>query len=452
MLRFVLAWPGAISYAGGTTLFIRGERDSAMTGFTPTLKSRHRFSLNWPYLGAIATGASAIDLQTLALRNLRDARQFAREYGFDVDQRHAIERIRRAHAEAVQFIASTFLDDRRELIPREIAEPDDVLELLVHASRHASQHELRRHWSCAVLKVMHGVFYIDNNLKLRYFPAIRRQVFASLDGILIDDGNRHYLTDGELCLPLLQFEKKSNKGRRSILLKLLQKAEYVAADIYDHLGIRMVFDTRFECLLALQILQRAHLISATNLESQRTRNTLFDLAAAKQVFAKYRELLGRAEQYPVELMRQVDSEMLALAAPSAETVNPHSASSYQSLQITVRKMIHLDAGSLVDDEAMTPAAAGEAPDASFFFNYEIQLLDRASLEQTLSGPASHGAYKQRQIATARRRVLGPRLVEWLRLPRATPARGAPESSPVEAPHAEPGSIDALATAATIAVG
>jgi len=396
-----------------------------MTAFQATLKSRRRFSLNWPYLGAIAAGESAIDLQTLALRNLRDAHQFAREYGFDVDQPHAIERIRRAHAEAVQFITTTFLDDRRELIPPEIAQPDDVLELLVHASRHASQHELRRHWSCAVLKVMHGIFYIDNNLKLRHFPAIRRQVFASLDGILVSDGDRHYLTDGELCLPLLQYERKSNKGRRSILLKLLQKAEYVAADIYDHLGIRMVFDTRFECLLALQILQRAHLVSATNLESQRTRNTLFDLGAAKQVFAKYRELLGRADSYPSELLRQIDSEMLALAAPCSETVNPHSASSYQSLQITVRKMIHLGAGSDIDDGARATTAPGDMapPDASFFFNYEIQLLDRASLEQTLSGPASHGAYKQRQVATARRRVLGPRLIEWLHLPRMLPARG-----------------------------
>ncbi|UUZ56363.1 hypothetical protein LP419_14840 [Massilia sp. H-1] len=57
-----------------------------MTDHIASLKSKHRFSLNWGYLNAITSGMSAIDLSALALRNLHDARQFAREYGFDLDQ------------------------------------------------------------------------------------------------------------------------------------------------------------------------------------------------------------------------------------------------------------------------------------------------------------------------------------------------------------------------------
>lgn len=388
-----------------------------MTALTPSLKTRRRFSLNWPYLGAIAGGGSAIDLSSMALRSLRDARSFAREYGFDVERPEAVERIRAAHGEAVQFIATTFLDEpQRALIPAEVAAPDDVLELLLHASRHAPQNVLLRCWSCAVLKVMHGIFYMDNNLKLRHFPSIRRQVFDSLEAVVRCADGKHFLTDGELCLPLVQYEKKSNKGRRSILLKLLQKAEYVAADIYDHLGVRMTFETRFECLLAMQLLQRAHLLSAINIESHRTRNSLFDLDTAKQVFSRYRALLERAEQYPLALLRRIDAEMQALAPVAGDGHNPHSASSYRSLQITVRKMVHLAATD--DGEAgvrpeLGCAAGSAAGPASFFFNYEIQLLDRASLERTASGPSSHGAYKQRQVATARLRVLGPVLLQWL---------------------------------------
>jgi uncharacterized protein (TIGR04562 family) len=397
-----------------------------MTGLTATLKTKRRFSLNWPYLGAITSGDSAIDLGSLALRNLDDARQFAREYGFDVDDPRALERIRRAHAEAVQFIVSMFLDDDYALIPAEIARPDDVLELLVHASRHARQADLLRMWSCAVLKVMHGVFYIDNDLELRHFSTIRRQVFDSIDEIVRSDGSRHVLTDGEICLPLVDFEKKSNKGRRSILLKLLQKAHYVAADISDHLGVRMTFETRFECLLALQVLQRVHLVSATNIESHRTRNTLLDLSAAKQVFVKYRALLARAGSYPLELLRQIDREMIALARPATASENPHSASSYQSLQITIRKMIHLPQSALADggcvgadDGPGGGPGGGFGGDAaggggSFFFSYEIQLLDRASRAEALSGTASHEAYKQRQVQSACLRVLGRELLERVR--------------------------------------
>jgi hypothetical protein len=50
-----------------------------MPDHVASLKSRHRFSLNWGYLNAITSGMSAIDLSALALRNLHDARQFARE-------------------------------------------------------------------------------------------------------------------------------------------------------------------------------------------------------------------------------------------------------------------------------------------------------------------------------------------------------------------------------------
>jgi uncharacterized protein (TIGR04552 family) len=57
----------------------------------PSLKCQGKFSLNWTYLNAIASGVSAIDLGGLALRNKHDAHQFVREYGFDIDNPHARE-------------------------------------------------------------------------------------------------------------------------------------------------------------------------------------------------------------------------------------------------------------------------------------------------------------------------------------------------------------------------
>jgi uncharacterized protein (TIGR04562 family) len=49
----------------------------------------------------------------------------------------------------------------------------------------------------------------------------------------------------------------------------------------------------------------------------------------------------------------------------------------------------------------------------FFFEYEIQLMDKASHDRSLSGPASHEAYKRRQVDTARLRVLGRELLRWM---------------------------------------
>ena len=385
----------------------------------PSLKCPGKFSVNWTYLNAIASGVSAIDLGGLALRNHHDAREFVREYGFDIDNPHARSVIARAHAEALDFVCSTFLEPQQAaLIPPEVRHPEDPLDLLVFASLHGSEQvEQRRMWSCAVLKVMHGIFYIDNNLKLRYFNTIRQQVFASLDEVIREENGQVFLSDGETCLPLLHFDRKNNKSRASILLKLLQKAAYLAADIFDHLGVRMVFNTRFECLLALRTLQRAHLISVTNVDSQRTRNTLLDMEAAKEVFTKYRAMLEAADGYPADLLQQMDRELEAIAAPQTRSDNPHSGTGFNSIQVTVRKMIHVPAED---------PAAGPDYDVGFFFEYEIQLMDKASHDRTLDGPASHGAYKKRQVETARLRVLGRELVRLLdSAPAATPAPLAP---------------------------
>lgn len=376
-----------------------------MTAHHATLKSEGKFSLNWTYLNAIASGVSAIDLGALALRNLHDARQFVREYGFDLDQPAAPRVIARAHQEAVAFIRSTFLTpEQAGLIPPEVATPEEPLMLLVYASLRGQSVDLRRRWACAVLKVMHGIFYIDNNLKLRHFQAIREQVFASLDEVIRRDGEHYFLTDGEVCLPLLHFDRKDNKGRNSILLKLLQKAAYLAADIFDHLGVRLIFNTRFECLLALRTLQRAHLLSVTNVDAQRTRNTLLDLEAAKAIFIKYRAMLEQSETYPAELLQRMDEELCASAQPQTRCDNPHSGEGYSSMQVTVRKMIH------VQPEA---GATEQEYDVGFFFEYEIQLMDKASHERSLRGPASHEAYKKRQVETARLRVFGRELSDWI---------------------------------------
>lgn len=391
-----------------------------MPALQASLKSsRHdqRFSLNWSYLEAIAGGVSAIALGSLALRQLSDAKQFAREYGYDLDQPAVRAYCARIHREAVGFVRETFLSaDQRGEIPSEVADAADPLQLLLMASCRTHCVDPRRLWACAVLKVMHGLFYIDSNLKLRHFEAIRQQVFDGLDAVLRREGEQHWLTDGEVCLPLVHVEHKRNKSRHSILLKLLQKPEYVAADIHDHLGLRLTLNTRMECLLALDLLRRAHVVALTNLEVSRTRNSLLDLTLAKQVFKRYRALIDRASDYPLDLLRQMDQELAELSARRArnearQATNPHTASDFHSLQLTVRKMIHLP------DTELSPAIEGllaEPPDVSFFFAFEIQLIDAASLAHSQDGESSHEAYKRRQVSTARRRVLGPELLSALR--------------------------------------
>lgn len=386
-----------------------------------SLKTAQRFSLNWTYLNAITRGVSVIDMGALALRNLVDARQFAREYGYDIEQPGVLDYLRRIQREALAFVREQFLSPAQlALLPPELEDDSQPLQLLVLASQRSHRFEPSRLWACAVLKVMHGLFYIDNNLKLRHFAAIRQQVFAGLDEVIQVEGEQQYLSDGRICLPLVHVDRKRNKGRHSILLKLLQKPEYVAADIHDHLGVRLTLNTRIECLLALDLLRRAHLVTLTNLEISRTRNTLVDLLAAKEVFTRHRAEIDRSQGYPHALLQQMDQELAGISQRQAQRDNPHSAADFQSLQLTVRKMIHLPAAELgsaqernASADSLNDGLIASSGDISFFFAYEIQLLDAASFEKSQQGAASHEAYKQRQVETARRRVLGLELLAWL---------------------------------------
>ena len=76
----------------------------------PTIKSgKNRVSLNWTQLEAVLTGVSAIDLPSLAIRTHQDAKNFALEYGFDVDDPLSMQEVVRVHREAVEFIDEYFL-------------------------------------------------------------------------------------------------------------------------------------------------------------------------------------------------------------------------------------------------------------------------------------------------------------------------------------------------------
>ena len=398
-----------------------------MARLNPRLSSKNqRVSLNWTQLNAVITGISAIDLGSLAIRNRREAHTFCKEYGFNLDNPAEREHIRNIHQEAVQFIESFFLTPQQRVkIPKLIRNPDNILDLLVYSSNYLNKSNLKQLWACAVLKVMHGLFHIDHDYKLKYFDEIRKQIFDSLDKIVVSEGDQHVLQNGHMRIPLFFYEKKRNKNRPSILLKLLAKPSYVASDIYDHLGIRLIFETKSECLFALKLMRRSHLITVTNIKPFRSRNNLLDLQVSKKVFQRYRESLARAKSYPLDIFKKMDKELAALTQRKGEKINPHSSDDYQAIQITVRKMIRVPnpvyeklkmlRALIADKRAIPPHLAEREADRelAFHFDYEIQLMDRESYLTAMAGPASHQAYKQRQLETARKRVLGPQLIKHL---------------------------------------
>ncbi len=388
-------------------------------------QGKARINMNWTQLSAIINGDSAIDQDSLTIRNRSEAKRFALEYGFNPDDPTYLQHILEVHAEAIAFIEEFFLSlEEAKLISPRVRYPEHVLDLLVFSSNYLNKSNIRQMWACAVLKVMHGIFHIDHDFKLRYFDKIRDQIFNAWDKLILLENGKHFLLgQNDVRIPIHFFQKKRNKDRKSVLLKLLQKAHYVAADIYDHLGIRMVFETKAECLFALQLLRRQHLVTVTNIKPFRSRNSLVDIKEAQCIFKKYRSLLGSTE-YPLETLKRMDAEMDGSVRTNVD--NPHSSDEYRAIQVTVRKMVHLpnparqridELIEIVGDRIDLPQYLIHDPgldkELIIYFDYEIQLMDRKNWEMTKDGPSSHDAYKMRQQETARKRVLGPSLIRTL---------------------------------------
>ncbi|UUZ56364.1 hypothetical protein LP419_14845 [Massilia sp. H-1] len=196
-------------------------------------------------------------------------------------------------------------------------------------------------WSCALLKVMHGIFYIDSDLKLRHFNAIREQVFASLDEVILKDGEQYFLTDGEVCLPLLHYDKRATRDATASCSNCCKRRP----------TWRPTFTTTWACAWcsrpASNACWRCTRCSSAPAVGDQCRPPAHPQHPARpgRGQASLRQVpqpdRPHASRYPAELFEKMDRELMALSQPQTRSDNPHSGTGFSSLQVTLRKMIHL---------------------------------------------------------------------------------------------------------------
>jgi uncharacterized protein (TIGR04562 family) len=304
-------------------------------------------------------------------------------------------------------------------MPAFFRELEDPLQLLVWASERGEDgsRNARSRWSCALLRVMHTLFHIDHNINLRFLPEIQRQVFERYDRYLVcEDGQ--WLLRGGYEVPLAAVERKENKDRNSVLLKMLHKPENVAETIYDQIGIRLVAEDQLGVLLVIRFLLDHHVLMSTHIKPSRSRNLMIDLRALDAWMEALPPMFQIAELDAAERQRLCDG----LAMHGTHEANPHTARDYSAIQFTARTLIRLPSPATTALEAvrnrlekngLSDEAVGlhlgeliqRQEEFTFFFAHEVQVMERSGFESAQSGPASHAEYKQRQRDAARRRVL-----------------------------------------------
>jgi uncharacterized protein (TIGR04562 family) len=412
-----------------------------LTDDLPT--SVRRYLFHGGAMRAIIGGQSALDLPRLHVSSRQDAEAFLARYGYELNIEDHVRDIERIRHEAMGFTRGLLLHDTDLKLP-DWLDTIDVVELLLTASRPAKKDdrpaELRQAWACGALRVMHAVAHADNFFQRNYYRQIREAVLERfVDQVQTLPDGTQVLADGDSQIPLLRFEVKQQKPLRSVVLKLLQKQENVATDLFDHIGVRIIVRRPIEALMVVRCLHRENTIVYANVKPTRSRNTLVDISAyaerAKQLIEQVK-LGALDEQTAIAMLAAFETR-----PPGAEPLNwnRHSSSRYRAIQFTCRQMIRVrnplherlikarkTARRLLDGDCLIEmlnalSLLGIEPEQKFFFPYEVQIMDIAAHQEATAGRAAYREYKMRQTGTVRERVL-KRVLELHDTPVSPPQR------------------------------
>ena len=393
------------------------------------------WDVNWGAMDVLIGGKSSIDLERIRFVNWQDATVFIKYYGFDPDDPDDARKIHGFILEAWAFIEKYLIPsewDRGLKPPQDLLEYDDVRDVILAASDSREEKETKQAWACALLRVLHTIAHMEGTNAFDDFSRAREQIMKRFQQFIFTDaaGMLRFGTK-ELSVPLSRIEWKYGKPRNSVLLKLLHKKANVTETIYDFIGMRIITKNLHDVIIVVKFLRDHHMVTFANCNPSRARNSLLDIGSFRHNVESLKVLLDQEKISAGEfedLLRQVTRPVEKKTVRS----NPHSSQNYRSIQLTCRQLIRVPPKvkpwQKKIAELFRSAQDGEhdqntlnllaqitmlieqdqktLTEKAKFFPFEIQIMDETSFETNNSGSANHDQYKQSQIKSARRRILG----------------------------------------------
>lgn len=357
-----------------------------------------RFIFDSSILSSVVGGRSAIDIPKLSIHSLEAASSFLLSYGFDVNSQSEVEKLSYYHRRALVLMVEK-LGFKEEEIPetfRDLRQLGDIRKLLIYASSSdPDQLEMQR-WACAILRCMHVFVHAENDLFSSFSEEIQSQILTPFQDCILHDGNTHrtflkHETSGLDPIELLGFEVKPFKTSSSTVIKLLAKPDALAMKIFDKLGVRFVTRNLFDTFQVVRFLIRENVISFPHIMPDQSSNNLYPVDVFMQVCD---DLAHRLDILDERTIQEAFDRKLAELGDKVQYLrkeNFFSGEDYRFIKFISRKLIHIK-----------PQGGKEA--FSFFYPYEVQIMDQAAHQKILSGPSQHQAYKERQRAAARKRL------------------------------------------------
>lgn len=389
---------------------------------------------DWEMLDVVVGGKSALDTKNFLgpMSSIEQVNQFLKGYGLDPNDHVTKAELFGNFQEAIQFIKRYFLKegnpDGLELkLPNSLLMISDISQLFLMATDDTPQKKEDKLWAEIILKVMHTIMHADKDLRSNYFNIVQTQIFDRFyKYIFRSDDDKLFLgiKGTEMVVPLVDFETKSKKTRESVIIKLLHKAENVAEELFDRVGVRFVTNSRFDTLRVIRFLLEKNIVIPHNNKPSRAINTMIDLPRFKEAHQGVVKMALRnnlSEDRFVAAMERAIQE--CHFQNESKDRNKFTSKSYQSIQFTCRQLIEYKNPFLQEFNELRRIAkgfAGEdnelarrvlnmdislvARDIRFFYPYEIQIVDAEAFRENSQGEASHQEYKRQQVQSAMKRI------------------------------------------------
>lgn len=389
----------------------------------------NKYKFDWEMLDVVIGGKSALDAHHFfgAGFNSDSIDLFLKGYGISASDPISKAELFGNFQESLQFIKRYFLkdgnkDDGLDLkIPNSILMITDVGELFQKVIDE-KDNELEAYWAELVLKVMHTILHIDKDLRSKYFLTIQTQILDNFYRFISrDNNNKLLLGKGPDAIPLIEFDAKTKKTRDSVILKLLHKAEHVAEELFDRVGLRFVTTNRLDCIRVIEFLIENGVVIPHNIKPSRSINNLINLENLKKNYFSAAKLSMKNELSETRFLQALERD-ISSDFNEASGRNDHSLDSYRSIQITARQLIKYEdpfiseflkvkkfvLGSECGEEVKKKISGLDLSsltrDVEFFYPYEIQVVDESTNQNNKEGDASHSEYKRIQLISARDRL------------------------------------------------
>jgi uncharacterized protein (TIGR04562 family) len=350
-------------------------------------------------LNSVAGGRSAIDSPRLNIATLEQATSFLRSYGFDYDNLQDQERIWYYHRRALVLISEKLNFDKNDIpeLLRERKTLGDIRRLLLFSSSTEESEKSLQRWSCAILRCMHVYVHAENDLFSSFSEEIQSQILSPFQRAIYHDGTTHkaYLKSSERePIELLGFEVKPFKTSSSTVIKLLAKPDALAMKIFDKLGVRFITKSLFDSFQVIRFLVEENIMSFPHIMPDQSSNNMYPVDLFVQTC---KELMDTDKPLSEDEVNGIFQERLDKAGSGQmfRKDNSFSGADYRFIKFITRKLIHVH------------TQASKEP-FSFFYPFEIQIMDQHAHQSILSGPSEHEAYKDRQILAARKRLFNER--------------------------------------------